>query len=71
MAKVLEFQVRKINKKHPHWKGRSKTVTICGWHGIIHGSDIEESACNARDLGLTLEWGRSPGEGNGYPLQYS
>ena len=31
----------------------------------------EDSACNARDLGSTPESGRSPGEGNGYPLQYS
>ena len=35
------------------------------------GSDGKESACNARDLGLLPGWGRSPGEGNGYPLQYS
>ena len=31
----------------------------------------KESACNARDAGLTPGWGRSPGEGLGYPLQYS
>ena len=31
------------------------------------GSRGKESACNAGDLGL----GRSPGEGNGNPLQYS
>ena len=30
-----------------------------------------ESACNAGDLGSVLGSGRSPGEGNGYPLQYS
>ena len=35
------------------------------------GSDSEESACNAGDLGLIPESGRSPGEGNGNPLQYS
>ena len=29
------------------------------------------SACNAGDLGLIPGWGRSPGEGNGNPLQYS
>ena len=34
-------------------------------------SGDEESACNAGDLGLIPESGRSPGEGNGYPLQYS
>ena len=34
------------------------------------GSDGEESACNAGDLGLI--WvGNIPGEGNGNPLQYS
>ena len=35
------------------------------------GSDGKESACNAEDLGLITGWGRSPGEGNSYPLQYS
>ena len=29
------------------------------------GSDVEESACHAAYLGLILESGRSPGEGNG------
>jgi len=31
----------------------------------------KESACNMRDLGLISESGRSPGEENGNPLQYS
>ena len=35
------------------------------------GSDGEESACNAGDLGSISGLGRSPGEGNGNPLQYS
>ena len=30
----------------------------------------KESACNAGDLGLIAGSGRSPGEGNGNPLQY-
>ena len=34
-------------------------------------SDGKESACNAEDLGLIPGLGRSPGEGNGNPLQYS
>ena len=34
------------------------------------GSDGEESACNAGDLGSIPGFRRSPGEGNGYPLQY-
>ena len=32
---------------------------------------VKESACNARDLSLIPGAGRSPGEGNGYPHQYS
>ena len=35
------------------------------------GSDGKESACNAGDLGSIPGLGRSPGEGKGYPLQYS
>ena len=35
------------------------------------GSDDKESACSAGDQGLILGSGRSPGEGNGYPLEYS
>ena len=31
----------------------------------------KESACNVRDLGSIPWLGRSPGEGKGYPLQYS
>ena len=31
----------------------------------------KESACKARDPGLIPGSGRSSGEGNGYPLQYS
>ena len=35
------------------------------------GSDGKESACNAGDLGSIPASGRSPGEGNGNPLQSS
>ena len=35
------------------------------------GSDGRESACHAGDLGSILGLGKSPEEGNGYPLQYS
>ena len=34
------------------------------------GSDSKASAYNAGDLGSILGSGRSPGEGNGNPLQY-
>ena len=39
--------------------------------GFPGGSAGNESAYNARDLGSVPELGRSPGERNGYPLQYS
>ena len=39
--------------------------------GFLRGSAGKESACNAGHLGLIPGLGRSPGEVNGYPLQYS
>ena len=39
--------------------------------GFPCGPAGKESACNAGDLGLISGLGRSPGEGKGYPLQYS
>ena len=37
----------------------------------FNGSDSKESACNAEDLGSVPGSRRSPGEGNGNPLQDS
>ena len=45
-------------------------VHMVGW-GFLGGSDGTESALNAGDLGFIPGLGRSPGEGNGNPLQYS
>ena len=39
--------------------------------GFPGGSEVKASACNAGDLGSISGLGRSPGEGNGNPLQYS
>ena len=39
--------------------------------GFSRSSVGKESACNAGVLGLMTRSGRSPGEGNGDPLQYS
>ena len=39
--------------------------------GFPGSSDGKESACNIGDLGPIPGPGRSPEEGNGYPLQYS
>ena len=43
------------------------TLIIC-FHG---GSNGKESALTSGDLGSIPGLGRSPGEGNGNPLQYS
>ena len=39
--------------------------------GFPGGSAGKESPCNVRNLGSIPGLGRSPGEGNSYPLQYS
>ena len=39
--------------------------------GFPGGSEVKASACNAGDLGSIPGLGRSPGEENGNPLQYS
>ena len=41
------------------------------WLGFPGGSDSKESVSNAGDLGSIPGSGRSPGEGNGNPPQYS
>ena len=46
-------------------------VTIFLVMGFAGGSADKESACNAGNLGLILELGRSPGERKDYTLQFS
>ena len=48
-------------------------LTYKNLHIIIipGGSEVKVSACNAGDLGSIPGLGRSPGEGNGNPLQHS
>ena len=50
-------------------------VTLQNWNlfnlGSPCGSGGKESACNVGDLGLIPGLGGSPGEGKGYPIQYS
>ena len=48
----------------------NRLPTLVFW-GFPCGSAGKESACNAGDLGSIPGLGRSPGEGKGYPLQYS
>ena len=55
----------------------SDLLSLCLWFflspdmGFPCGSDSRESACNTRSLGSVSGSGKSPGEGNGYLLQYS
>ena len=48
-------------------KNKRMVYTTSGFPG---GSVGRESACNAGDTGSVPGLGRSPGEGNGNPLQY-
>ena len=50
---------------------RSDRLPIPVFLGFPCGSANKESAYNVGDLGLIPGLGRSPGEGKGYPLQYS
>ena len=49
-------------------RDRLPTQVFLGFPG---GSAGKESACNAGDLGSVPGFGRVPGEGKDYPLQYS
>ena len=51
-----------------HRISQSHLTTFVINYGVSHG---KESACNAGELGLSPGLGRSPGVGNGHPLQYS
>ena len=50
---------------------RRNRLPIPVFLGFLGGSAGKESACNAGDLVLIPGLGRSPGEDNSYPLQYS
>ena len=47
------------------WRELNYSTDRMGFPG---GSDGKESACSVEDLGLIPGLGRSPGGGNGYPL---
>ena len=55
--------------RQEYWSGVPFTPVFLGFFPC--GSTGKESACNAADLSLIPGLGRSPGEGKGYPLQYS
>ena len=49
----------------------AKLQTRCKTRASLVVQISKKSTCNAGDLGSIPRSGRSPGEGNGYPLQYS
>ena len=50
--------------------GHTRCGVSCPKNGFPGGSEGGECACSAGDPGSIPAWGRSPGEGNGNPLQY-
>ena len=61
----------KARENRRKWRWRGLGFNLCQQMGFPSGSDSKESACNVGDLGSIPGMGRSPGEGNWYPLQYS
>ena len=61
---LVRFWVGKIS-----W--RRDRLHIRVYLGFPSGLSGKESTCNVGDLDLIPGLGKSPGEGNGYPLQYS
>ena len=60
----LIYRVILVSGVSAQWLGY---ISIC----IYSDSDSKEFACSSGDQGLIPRLGRSPGEGNDYPLQYS
>ena len=62
-------------RSHVRLTSLKEAVTFSSEHQAARdfpgGSDSKEFTCNAGDLGSVPGLGRSPGEGNSYPLQYS
>ena len=69
----LQYLLNLCTHENPQSKHRIFLIERCPWYiqdfpGI---SASKESTCNAGNPGSIPGSGRSPGEGNGYPLQYS
>ena len=65
---MQETPVQFLGWEDPWRRGKLPTPVFLGFH---YGKAGKESTCNVGDLGLIPGLGRSPGEGKGYPLQYS
>ena len=67
----LSYQFLSVHMIHEALcTSQSSTAHLCAYLGFPGGSDVKTSACKVGDLGSTPGLGRSPGEGNGNPLQY-
>ena len=77
-ARILEWVAFPFSRGSSQLRDRAQVSRIAGGfftNRVIReapcGSAGKESVCNAGDLRLIPGLGRSPGEGKGYPLQYS
>ena len=59
------------SKYYMHNSLKIKLVNTMDYWAFPGGSDSKKSACSAGDLSLIPGSGRSSGQRNGYPLQYS
>ena len=66
-----EATVRTVNETIDWFKIGKEVHQGCILDPSYGSSAGKESACHAGDMGSNPGLGRSPGEGKGYPLQYS
>ena len=70
-ATELNWTERSLNNKCCSGKIYSEMSPSLHWYGLPQWLNSKESICNAGDEGLIPRLGRSIGEGNGNPFQYS
>ena len=71
LVQCLQLQCRNYFSFLGELKGQPTLIELLLYSGVLGDSASQESACSARDPCLISGLGRSPGEGNGYPLQCS
>ena len=71
MLSLPWVQVRELQSHKPCAVAQKRINNTHTHKGFPGGSEVKVSACNVGDLGLIPGSGRSPGEGNDNPLQYS
>ena len=71
MLKLSRLPWKKSHAEDDGQKQRRELGSLMIIYLPVCGSDGKESACNAGDLDSIPGLGRSPGEGNDNPLQYS